>query len=172
MTKDLLETLYSKKTQDFSKNDVKYIDKLLNNQFNDSRIKFCLIPVPIVSGVLCGVLSLMGLSLGISLGAGVLVGILGGLVSVGNIKLENYSLKDLGLTKKEWKELKKSGRLKELENMVEEYLQNEYSINQDLEYDSLGTKNNVSKQPNQHKVKTAVAESESLKNNSEETISK
>ena len=122
MTQETRDVLYNKQVDELNKQDVKYIDKLICKDGNDFFIKETLILTPAIFFIMPLILGLCGLIINpVVLGILTATGfIIGGLLG-GTLNVKNYSLKELGLTRKDWKALKKSGRLKELKQIVKEY---------------------------------------------------
>ena len=114
MTANLLDTIYTKKVEDFSKEELDYIKKLLINNKSESLKRFMYFGLPVSTTVVGG---LIGFLVGAPI-IGVVLGFFsGGVISLrcaNEASFSHYPLEELGITKQEWQELKKSGRLKEL----------------------------------------------------------
>ena len=129
MTQETRDILYNKQAQELNKNDAKYIDKLISKNVNDCIIKRTIILAPVLFFIvpfIFGVLDLIFINPILLSVYGATGAIVGGLLA-GAMNTSNYSLKSLGLTREDWKELKKSGRLKELKQIVKEYNQSKKS---------------------------------------------
>ena len=134
MTQETRDVLYNKQAHELNKNDIKLINTLINK--NDSAITAKVLsvfgsfagltaslfleflfqgPINLVSAISCT-------------GIGLLVGGVYGSFPCFVLP----SLKFLGLTREDWKELKKSGRIKELKQIVKLYEQSDKSYLDDL----------------------------------------
>lgn len=131
MTQETRDIIYNKKAEELNKDEVGYINILLNKKWAKTNFWFLSIfgtlagfllplilsPLLIVElNVIAPFITGMGAFIGITLG--------------GMFYSTTPSLKGLGLTRKDWKELKKSKRLKELKQVVKEYNQ---SLKADLD---------------------------------------
>ena len=108
--------LYKKTKNELSLEDIKYLNAICVKNKSIYMTKLSLLLTPAIFIFCPLILSLFGMfpanltSFAIMASAGVIIG---GSLSI-SFKAVDVSLKNLGLTKKEWKELKKSGRIKEL----------------------------------------------------------
>ena len=129
MTQETRDIIYNKKAE-LNKKDIDYINKLIIKDDNNFLIKETFIVTPLAFFSLPLIFGLLGLIilnpaiLCVMLVTGFVVG--GLLASAMSVR--NKSLRELGLTRKDWKELKKSGRLKELKQVVKEYNQSKKSV--------------------------------------------
>lgn len=132
MTQENRDVLYNKQAHELNKKDANYIDKLMLKKDNNFFIKETFIVPPlafILVPILMSLIGFFSLNLVTLTIMGVVGTLMGGILG-GALSLKNISLKSLGLTRKEWKELKKSGRLKELEQILKEY---DKSLKSDLD---------------------------------------
>lgn len=132
MTQEKRDILYNKNVGDLTDYDVKFIKKLIVRQSNEVFVKEALIVPPIAFVTLPLIMNAFGL-IYFNSTISLLMGIAGILVSgtlAAGMSMVGFTLRSLGLTRKDWKELKKSGRLKELIHIVEEY---DKSLKSDLD---------------------------------------
>ena len=133
MDKNLRERLYNKTVETMDAKDLEYYNKLLWRKNHIEMFKQVVISGPLLGLTIGGLFSKL-LFINVSLkdwlittGMTTLLGTVCGLAYGGSALTSTYGLKELGLTKEEWKELVKSGRLKEISKMVEEYLKTDKS---------------------------------------------
>ena len=135
MTQEIRDVLYNKQAHELHKNEVDYIYSLLKKKFARFNFWFTAIVSPLM-GVLVPLTLYFPLSTTATyfevLPVTTILGTFTGLILGGMICSMSPSLKSLGLTRKEWKELKKSGRLKELDKLVKLYEQSDKSYIDDL----------------------------------------
>ena len=122
MTQETRDIIYNKKAEELNKDEVAFLNQLISKKW--AGVNFWCISV---FGILAGMLipSIFSSSLIVALQdvlpvMTVIGGFLG--LSMGTMfYMQAPTLKSLGLTCKDWKELKKSGRLKELKKVVKSY---------------------------------------------------
>lgn len=133
MTQETRDILYNKQAHELNIDEVEYINLLLKKKWARSNFLFSavfgtlagfLLPLILSPLLIVDLNSILPI---ITIMGGVTGGLLGGMVYS-----MAPSLKFLGLTRKEWKELKKSGRLKELKQIVKLYEQSDKSYLDDL----------------------------------------
>lgn len=119
---EIRDTIYNKKAKELNKDEVDFINQLINKKLTGMNFWYVsifgtlaglLIPSLLSSSLLVGLQDVLPVTMGVG-------GFLG--FSLGTMfYMTAPTLKNLGLTRKDWKELKKSGRLKELKQIVKEY---------------------------------------------------
>ncbi len=124
MTQETRNVLYNKKPEELNKDEVDYINSLLRKKSARFNFWFISIIAPVM-----GLLVPLALAypLATYLPVTTILGASTGLLLGAMIYTMEPSLKSLGLTRKEWKELKRSGRLKELDKLVKLYEQSDKS---------------------------------------------
>ena len=145
MEKELHDLLYNKEAKDLTLSNAKYLNRLLGSKSDESTSMVSFLGLPIATGLfglliflLSGGSIPLGVLMTIALGVGITFGVAFGLA----FKISSASiLKNFGITKEEWKELKKSGRLKELNKTLNSYRKRDFSKvddlnNMKLEYES------------------------------------
>lgn len=126
MTQEIRDVIYNKTAEQLNKDDVNYIYSLLKKKSAGFNFWFAAIVSPLM-GVLVPLALYLPLSLNTVatyfevLPVTTILGTSTGLLLGGMVHSMAPSLKSLGLTRKEWKELKKSGRSKELDKLVKMY---------------------------------------------------
>lgn len=150
MTQETRDILYNKTAEELNINDVNYCYKIIEKRNVSWLIKFFLISGPLLS--LVAPFATLGYNMAIinlgllltSCGAGLGFGVMVALI----LQFRNCSLKSLGLTKAEWKELKQSGQIKEIISKLYQYnrsdkvvldkiVEEKESINKEIELNNL-----------------------------------
>lgn len=122
MTQETRDIIYNKKAEELNKEEIGYINQLSYKKTAGFNFKLIAIFGPIVGFALPAILAWpvtaeWSMFLPFMTGIGGFLGL-----SLGTMfYMTAPTLKSLGLTIKDWKELKKSGRLKELKQIVKEY---------------------------------------------------
>lgn len=131
MKKETYDTLYNKEAKDLTKSDAKVLNQLLIKKSEESTSMICFLGLPIATGLLglfiflsSGGAAPLWVFMTIALGVGIPFG---GLFGLAFVLGASSILKNLGISKKEWKELKKSGRLKELYKILKTYQNKDFS---------------------------------------------
>ena len=141
MKKETENLLYNKQFYEFNSNDCKYLKKLIYKYYNTYDANELLFLGPIM--FLLAPLMVYGFNfvvthpllfaffgfVGLTTGAGVFT----------VVKKDIASLKELGLTRKEWRALKKTNKIEELEAMLDKYLTTEKALIKEM---NEKTKNN------------------------------
>ncbi len=122
------DLIYNKKPYEYSKEDVKYLRRLLHRDYCNYMMKYVALTIPIADvavsllaifafGIPLNVMAVLGVFLGVTLTPLFMLMCING----------RPSLKELGLTRAEYKELKKSKKIKELTKNVEKYEKSDYA---------------------------------------------
>lgn len=147
MTQEKRDIIYNKTANELSKEEAEYIQELINKKYKKMAcinfwscalvgpIAGCLIPLLVLANPITEYFTIAPITTIVGMFSGLLLG------GIGYSWSSPITLKSLGLTRNDWKELKKSGRLKELKNLIEEYNKIEVSIesNNAIESESRAT---------------------------------
>lgn len=169
MTQEIRDVIYNKTAEQLNKDEVDYIYSLLKKKSAGFTFWFAAIVSPLM-GILVPLV--LNLPLGTTatyfdaLPVTTILGTFAGLLLGGMVHSMAPSLKSLGLTRKEWKELKKSGRLKELDKLVKLYEQSDKSYLDNLTEREVEIKEEISE--NETKKTNLLAELELIKQREKE----
>ncbi len=167
MTQETRNVLYNKQAHELNKDEVDYIYSLLRKKRAKFNFWFISIMAPFMGLIVPLALAYpLATSFIQYLPVTTILGASTGLLLGGMIYTMEPSLKSLGLTRKEWKELKKSRRLKDLDKLVKLYEQSNKSYLDDLVEREVEIKEEISE--NETKKTNLLSELELIKEREKE----